>query len=79
MLYLVGAQLQNDIHVIWVLEEVLEIDNVIGFQGFVDFDFGGQLNIEMGDTFSLALERVKEAFSMTLTAYFLLFSCGKSS
>ena len=29
MLYLVGAQLQNDIHVIWVLEEVLEINYMI--------------------------------------------------
>ena len=70
---LVGAQLQNDVDMIVVFEEMIETHYMDGLEGSMYLD----LRVELGkeeSTFSLAFERVREAFSMTLTANFLLFS-----
>lgn len=65
---LVGAHLEKDVDALGVLEEVLEAHDVLEFQGTVDPDLGGQLRMGTKNTFYLALERVSEAFSMTLAA-----------
>jgi hypothetical protein len=70
---LVRAQLQDYVHVLLVLEEVVEPHDVVRLEGAVDLDFGVELHDRIL-TFSLALLRVSVAFSITFTAYFLLLS-----
>lgn len=50
-----------------VLEHMLEFYYIRMIQGFVDFDFGYQLNESLG-TFCLALERLSEDLAMILAA-----------
>jgi len=70
---LVGADLKQNIHILMVLEHVLEFDNVVMLQGFVDFDLGYQLNHQIA-TFCLARERFKELLAIILAAITFLVS-----
>lgn len=39
----VGADLEQDVHVLVVLEDVLELDDVVVVERFVDLNFGDEL------------------------------------
>jgi hypothetical protein len=64
---LVGADLQQDVDVLVVLEDMLELHDVLVGQRFVDFDLGYQLRGGRC-TFCLALDRLRELLAMILAA-----------
>lgn len=64
---LVGADLQQDVDVLVVLEDVLELDEVLLAQRLVDLDFSDELD-EGRSTFCLALERFRVLLAMILAA-----------
>jgi hypothetical protein len=64
---LVGADFQQDVDVFMILEDVLELDDVLLAERFVDLDLGDQLR-EIEITFCLALERLSELLAMILAA-----------
>jgi hypothetical protein len=66
---LVGTEFEDDVDVGAVLEGPLVLHHKLRPDGLVDFNFGCKLG-KTGGTFSLALERVRLAFSMILAANF---------
>ena len=64
---LVGAYLQQDVHVVVVLEDVFKLDDVLVAEGLVDLDFGDELDVRRV-TFCLARDRFKEFLAMILAA-----------
>jgi hypothetical protein len=64
---LVGAHLEQDVHVFVVFKDVFEFDHVLVAQRFVDFDLGDELGGSWV-TFCLARERLSELFAMILAA-----------
>ena len=69
---LVRAQLQQNVHVLVVLEHVLEFHDVVMRQRFVDFYLSYQLRGGIA-TFCLARERFSELFAIILAADTFLF------
>ena len=64
---LVCAYLQQDVHVVVVLEDVLKLDDVLVAVVLVDLDFGDELDVRRV-TFCLARHRFKEFLAMILAA-----------
>ena len=70
----VRAELEHNVDVLAVLEDVVEQQDVLMFQGFVDFNFSDELNRRMG-TFCLALFFFKVYLETILMAdIFLLYT-----
>lgn len=70
---LVGAYLQQDVHVVMVLEDVLKLDDVFVAERLVDLDLSDELS-EGWVTFCLARDLFKEFFAIILAASTRLFS-----
>jgi hypothetical protein len=64
---LVGADLKQDVHILMILEDVLELDDVLLGQRLVDLYLSDELN-GAGSTFCLARERFSVLLAMILAA-----------
>ena len=64
---LVRADLQQNIHVLMVLEDVFEFDYIMMTKRFVNLYFGDELCYSKA-TFCLARERLRELLAMILAA-----------
>lgn len=64
---LVRAYLQQDVHVVVVLEDVLKLYDVLVAQRFVDLDLGDELIVRLV-TFCLARDLFKEFLAIILAA-----------
>lgn len=64
---LVCAYLQQDVHVVVVLEDVLKLDDIIVAERLVDLDLGDELIVRLV-TFCLARDLFKEFLAIILAA-----------
>ena len=64
---MIGAQFQEDVDVLVVLEDMLEFHNAWVAQRFVDLNLSYQLH-RLITTFCLARERFRELLAMILAA-----------
>jgi hypothetical protein len=64
---LVGADLQQYVDILMILEDMFELDDVLLAQRLVDLNFCDEL-CKWGSTFCLALERLRVLLAMILAA-----------